>query len=130
MPESQGIESQADLARVKGDTVQIREAVNRVVLNAIKYSPAGGRITLRACRSGSMVEISIVDQGVGIPAGALEKIFERFYRVDNTDTRQFGGVGIGLSLVHDIVMTHGGQVRAQSDEGEGATITLSFPVYE
>lgn len=118
-----------DLARIKGDNVQVREAVCRVVNNAIKYSPSGGCVKISAEQSGQMINISIADQGIGIPAEALGKIFERFYRVDNTDTREFGGVGIGLSLVHDIVKTHGGQVRAQSEEGQGTTITLSFPVF-
>ena len=114
------------LASVKGDAIQVREAVYRVVTNAIKFSPSGGRVVMSAEQSGNMIDISIADQGVGIPAAALAKIFDRFYRVDNTDTREFGGVGIGLSLVHDLVMAHGGQVRAESEEGQGTTITLSF----
>ena len=118
------------LTPVKGDPIQVREAIYRVVNNAMKYSPSGGRVTINAQQSGNMIEVSVSDHGVGIPADALGKIFDRFYRVDNTDTREFGGVGIGLSLVHDIVMAHGGKVRAESEEGQGTTITLSFPIFE
>ena len=77
-----------------------------------------------------MIEISITDQGVGIPAQAISKIFDRFYRADNSDTREFGGVGLGLSLVHEIVTSHNGDVRVESEEGKGSTFILSFPVYD
>ena len=77
-----------------------------------------------------MVEASISDNGIGIPAGELEKIFERFYQVDGSTTRRFGGTGLGLAIVKRIVEAHGGRVWAESEQGRGSTFFFTLPKLE
>jgi two-component system, OmpR family, sensor histidine kinase SenX3 len=76
-----------------------------------------------------MVEVSVVDQGIGIPADEIDRIFERFYRVDPARHRSTGGTGLGLSIVKHVAATHGGEVRVWSVEGQGSTFTLTLPRY-
>jgi signal transduction histidine kinase len=73
--------------------------------------------------------IAVSDQGIGIPASARTSLFQRFYRAENVDPEQISGLGIGLSMVHDIVTRHGGTIAVQSSEGQGSTFTVCLPVY-
>lgn len=124
------LEIPADLPALTGDRFRLEQVFTNLVDNAMKYTPAGGRIALRAQRTGDVVEVSVTDSGAGIPAGDLPHIFERFYRVDKARSRDQGGTGLGLSIVKHIVQAHGGTVRAESTQGRGTSIVLRFPLRE
>ncbi|MGA1361492.1 MAG: sensor histidine kinase [Ilumatobacteraceae bacterium] len=113
---------------VPGDHFQLVTAVSNLVDNAVKYSEGRGPVTVTVGRTDDAVEVSVADTGIGIPVASLERIFERFYRVDRARTRTTGGTGLGLSIVKRVVSNHGGEVNVTSREGEGSTFTLRFPV--
>jgi two-component system sensor histidine kinase SenX3 len=113
--------------RVFGNPDQVGAAVANLVANAVAYSGEGSRVLVSARAQDEDVEISVVDQGIGIPAEEMERIFERFYRVDPARHRSTGGTGLGLSIVKHVAATHGGDVRVWSVEGEGSTFTLVLP---
>ncbi len=115
---------------VRGDRRQLRSAVQNLVDNAIKYSDAGGEIRIVARPGGKGVSISVADEGIGIPEADLDRVFERFYRVDAARRRETGGTGLGLSIVRHVALNHGGDVSAFSVEGEGTTFTIELPVLE
>lgn len=118
---------------VYGDELQLVDAVANLVLNAIAYSERKSRvtITLRRVAEGGhdFIEVAVADRGMGIRAEDLDRIFERFYRVDYGRSRAHGGTGLGLSLVRHIAESHGGSVRVSSVFGEGSTFTLRLPQY-
>jgi two-component system phosphate regulon sensor histidine kinase PhoR len=95
--------------------------------NAIKYTPVGGRITARVRTTARDVAIDIEDTGIGIPASALPRVFERFYRVDRSRARDMGGTGLGLAIVKHILRAHGGSVGVESVEGRGSLFTVTLP---
>jgi two-component system sensor histidine kinase SenX3 len=113
---------------VPGDRRDLVSAVSNLVDNAIKYSERGSlvQVRVRATDEG-VVEIAVIDQGVGIPSRDLERIFERFYRVDRARSRLTGGTGLGLSIVRHVAVNHSGSVDVESREGEGSTFTLRLP---
>ncbi len=113
---------------VPGDRRDLVSAVSNLVDNAIKYSERGSLVQVRITVDGEAVEIAVIDQGVGIPARDLERIFERFYRVDRARSRLTGGTGLGLSIVRHVAANHSGSVRVESCEGEGSTFTLRLPL--
>ena len=113
---------------VPGDRFQLVTAVSNLVDNAVKYSEGRGPVTVAVERTDAAVEVSVTDTGIGIPAANLERIFERFYRVDRARTRTTGGTGLGLSIVKRVVSNHGGEVNVTSREGEGSTFTVRLPV--
>ncbi len=115
--------------RVMGDLDQLVVALGNIVENAIAYSPEGGHVTVSVRYVESRVEIAVTDRGVGIPHAEIDRIFERFYRVDPARARATGGTGLGLSIVKHVLATHGGDVRVWSAEGQGSTFTLSLPAY-
>ena len=115
---------------VHADRLQLVSAVSNLVDNAVKYSNAGGTVRLSAAVEGDSIEISVADQGVGIPARDLDRIFERFYRVDRARSRETGGTGLGLAIVRHIATNHGGDVTVRSLEGGGSTFTLKVPIGE
>lgn len=112
---------------VTGDAHQLASAVGNLVENAVKYSTEGGRVLVTVIPSTERVEVEVHDQGIGIPAASLDRIFERFYRVDRARSRVTGGTGLGLSIVRNIVTNHGGEVNVTSREGEGSIFTISIP---
>ena len=95
--------------------------------NAVSYSDEDSTVLVTTRADEGSVDISVVDQGIGIPADELDRIFERFYRVDPARHRSTGGTGLGLSIVKHVAATHGGDVRVWSIEGQGSTFTLSLP---
>jgi two-component system sensor histidine kinase SenX3 len=113
--------------RVVGDRRQLVSAVGNLVENAVKYSESGGHVQVSAAASDGWVEFTVVDHGVGIPARDLDRIFERFYRVDKARSRGTGGTGLGLSIVRHVATNHGGEVLVTSREGEGSTFVLRIP---
>ena len=112
---------------VVGDHRQLVSAVHSLVENAIAYTEPGGRVDVGAVREGAWVRVVVADSGVGIPARDLDRIFERFYRVDRARARATGGTGLGLSIVRHVAQNHGGTVSVQSQEGVGSTFTLELP---
>jgi two-component system sensor histidine kinase SenX3 len=113
--------------KVIGNEEQVRAAVTNLVANAVAYSGNDSTVLVSAKAEGGMVEVSVVDQGIGIPSGELDRIFERFYRVDPARHRSTGGTGLGLSIVKHVAATHGGEIRVWSVEGQGSTFTLTLP---
>jgi two-component system sensor histidine kinase SenX3 len=115
---------------VLGDEDQLATALRNLMANAINYSPDHTRITIGvSLDADGVVELSVADQGIGIPERDLERIFERFYRVDPARSRATGGTGLGLSIVKHVAVNHGGEVRVWSSEGAGSTFTLRLPVH-
>jgi two-component system sensor histidine kinase SenX3 len=115
---------------VRGDRLQLVSAVSNLVDNAVKYSNPGGSVQLAAEEHDDVVEITVVDQGVGIPARDIDRVFERFYRVDRARSRETGGTGLGLAIVRHVATNHGGDVTVRSREGEGSTFILRIPKQE
>ncbi len=113
--------------RVWGDARQLTTACANLLDNAVAYSPDGTRVAVGAQRAGEFVEVSVVDQGIGISPEDRERIFERFYRADPARSRSTGGTGLGLAIVKHIAGNHGGRVSVWSDEGAGSTFTLHLP---
>ncbi len=99
-----------------------------LVDNAVRFTPEGGEVRIEAHRHDGSVEVSVADTGVGIPAEALPRLFERFYRVDPPRARGDGGTGIGLAIARSVVEAHGGTIRAESEPGRGSTFTFDLPV--
>jgi two-component system sensor histidine kinase SenX3 len=112
---------------VPGDRRDLVSAVANLVDNAIKYSERGSHVHVTVRVDGDWAEIAIADQGVGIPSRDLERIFERFYRVDRARSRSTGGTGLGLSIVRHVAANHSGSVAVESREGDGSTFTLRLP---
>jgi two-component system phosphate regulon sensor histidine kinase PhoR len=115
-------------AQVSGDRDRLRQVLLNLVDNAIKYTPSGGKITVRVIRLTEKARLEVTDTGRGIPTQELARIFERFYRVDKARTRSQGGTGLGLAIVKHIVELHGGHVGAQSEPGKGTTISVTLPL--
>ncbi|HWI53923.1 MAG TPA: phosphate regulon sensor histidine kinase PhoR [Symbiobacteriaceae bacterium] len=118
----------ADLPVIQGDSGRLAQVLLNLVDNALKYTPAGGSVTVSAENLGTMVRVKVVDTGTGIPRVDLPRIFERFYRVDKARSRATGGTGLGLSIVKHIVEAHGGLVGVDSDLGRGATFFFTLPI--
>jgi two-component system phosphate regulon sensor histidine kinase PhoR len=117
-----------DLPPLRADEGRLQEVVYNLLDNAVKYSPPGGRIVVRAERTGDTISLSVTDNGAGIPARDLPRIFERFYRADKARHRDLGGTGLGLSIVKHIVQLHGGSVEAASELGRGTTVQVRLPM--
>ncbi|TEU14679.1 MAG: HAMP domain-containing protein [Anaerolineales bacterium] len=115
---------------VLADADRIEQVLVNLLDNAIKYSPEGGRITVAIDDGGpvpEMVSVAVRDEGLGIPAGDLPRVFERFYRVDRARSRDGGGSGLGLSIAKAIVEAHGGEITLRSEEGQGTTVRFTLP---
>jgi two-component system sensor histidine kinase SenX3 len=112
---------------VDGDRLQLVSAVSNLIDNAVKYSNPGGVVTVSSRPIDGFVEIEVSDTGIGIPARDLDRIFERFYRVDRARSRTTGGTGLGLAIVRHVATNHGGDVTVRSREGEGSVFTLRIP---
>jgi two-component system sensor histidine kinase SenX3 len=115
------------VCHVLGDKSQLRMAMSNLIKNAINYSPASTRVGIGINCQDDLVEFTVTDQGVGIPEKDLERIFERFYRVDPARSRETGGTGLGLSIVKHVASNHGGDISVWSLEGQGSTFTLRLP---
>jgi two-component system, OmpR family, sensor histidine kinase VicK len=112
---------------VEIDTDKMAQVIDNIMNNAIKYSPNGGVITVSLSHQQDRIVLSITDQGLGIPHEDLNKIFDRFYRVDKARSRAQGGTGLGLAIAKEIVNKHRGQLWAESKEGQGSTFYLALP---
>jgi two-component system sensor histidine kinase SenX3 len=110
------------------DRRQLRSALRNLLDNAIKYSRPGDMVEIGARVDADRVLVEVRDRGIGIPTRDLERIFERFYRVDRARSRDTGGTGLGLAIVRHVAQAHGGEISVQSREGEGSMFTLALPV--
>ena len=116
-----------DLPLVQADSQKIAWMVNQLVDNGIKFTPSGGSVVVSIQREGeNLVLVSITDTGIGIPSNKIKDIFEPFHQLDGSSTRRYGGTGLGLSLVRDIIEAHGSMLDVQSTEGRGTT--FRFPL--
>ena len=109
------------------DRTKMDKVVVNLLTNAVKFTPSGGRITMRVWDEGETLRLSVEDTGIGIPAENLKSVFERFMQVDSFSTRSYGGMGIGLSLVKEFVEMHGGCVWVESQEGKGTIFFVDLP---
>jgi two-component system sensor histidine kinase SenX3 len=116
-------------ATVLGDREQLIMAIHNLIENAINYSPENTKVAVTTNIEKDIVEISVTDQGIGIPDSELDRIFERFYRVDPARSRETGGTGLGLSIVKHISTKHGGEVKVWSSPNVGSTFALRLPIY-
>jgi PAS domain S-box-containing protein len=115
------------LPLIRGDEARLHQVITNLISNAIKYSPAGSPVTIGARSEADTVTIWVRDEGEGIPAELREKIFEKFFRMDNTDRRLVGGTGLGLTLVRELVAAHDGKVWVESAMGKGSTFYVALP---
>ncbi len=117
----------ANLPAIRGDLNALHEILQNLLDNAVRYTPAGGRIVVRAEARGSDIALSVADTGIGIPKASQERIFERFYRVDAARSREVGGTGLGLSITKHLVEAHDGRIEVESEVGRGSTFTVFLP---
>lgn len=122
-----GLGAETTPVAVTGSPEDLALAVRNLLDNAVRYTEAGGRVTVEVGREGDEAVISVTDTGAGIPQRDLERIFERFYRVDVARSRAKGGTGLGLSIVRHVVDSHGGKVSVESELGSGSTFTIRLP---
>lgn len=119
------------LPRIYGDRDQIDQVLDNLLSNAVKYTPEGENVTLSArLRYDGFIQVAVSDTGMGIPSKDLERIFERFYRVDKARSRSMGGTGLGLSIAREIIKAHGGEIHIESQLKEGTTVFFSLPPCE
>ena len=118
----------AEPLRVDGDRRQLASAVGNILENAVKYSERGDVVHVAVRRADDLGEIVVADEGAGIPRQDLDRVFERFYRVDRARSRRTGGTGLGLSIVRHVAQAHGGSISVDSVEGQGATFVLRLPL--
>ena len=109
------------------DRRKIWRVLSNLLDNALKFTPSGGRVTLSGESKNKVVEIQIADTGIGIPTDQLGRIFDKFFQLDSSTTREFGGMGLGLAIAKDIVEMHGGTIWAESQPGEGSVFHFTLP---
>jgi signal transduction histidine kinase/CheY-like chemotaxis protein/HAMP domain-containing protein len=124
------VELEDDLPTVYWDFQKMLQVLQNLVDNALKFTPAGGRITLIAEAKSDFIELKIKDNGIGIPREQMGQIFDRFYQVDSSSTRRFGGSGLGLSIVREIIHAHNGKIFVESEERKGTTFLILMPLGE
>jgi signal transduction histidine kinase len=117
-----------DLPPVYADAERIYQVLFNLLDNAVRFTPAGGRVRVTAARRNGAVDVTVADTGPGISAEHLPRVFERFYRVDTARSRDEGGTGIGLAIARSVVEAHGGRIWAESEPGRGSTFTFELPV--
>ena len=116
-----------DPLTIVGERLQLESAVFNLIDNAVKYCERDDHVEIRLAQGAGLVAVAVQDNGVGIPTTELERIFERFYRVDKARSRDTGGTGLGLSIVRHVIHNHGGEIEVASREGEGSTFTILLP---
>ncbi len=121
-------EAIAEIPDFYGDRDKIEQVLYNVISNSIKYTPNGGKISIKAGKLYGDFFVEVKDNGIGIPEKDLDRIFERFYRVDKARSRELGGTGLGLSISKSIVDAHGGTIRVESKVGEGTKVIIFLPV--
>jgi len=122
------VEGAGENLPIQGDELRLYQVFSNVIGNAIKYSPQGGTVRVRLEQRENQACVEVADQGIGIPSAAIPQLFKRFYRGANVVGQNIGGMGIGLSVVNEIVALHGGSIQVDSVEGQGTTFRLCFPL--
>jgi two-component system phosphate regulon sensor histidine kinase PhoR len=122
------VEAPRSLPRVLGNPDYVERAVSNLIDNAIKYTPERGKITVSAFFDGDFVVVEVADNGIGIPPEDLSRVFERFYRVDRSRSREMGGTGLGLSIVKHVIQVHGGAIDVNSTPGQGSRFRMKLPI--
>lgn len=112
---------------IMADAARVNQAITNIISNSVKYSPENATIKISISTTDKNYLVSIADNGIGMPKEALDRIFERFYRVDKARSRQMGGNGLGLAIVKEIMDAHHGSIKVYSEEGKGTTMVLAFP---
>jgi heavy metal sensor kinase len=120
--------TRTDSVVIQGDQTRLTQLLLNLVDNGIKFTPAGGSVTISATREGQSAVLRVADTGIGIPSEHLPRVFERFYRVDPARTRDRGGTGLGLAIARWIVEAHGGGIQVTSTVGRGTTFTVRLPL--
>src|SRR5579884_73462 len=124
------VQMPASLPAVLADERRVAQVVDNLLTNATRYSLEPTPIRLVARAVSGDVEVHVVDEGIGIPADKLDQVFEKFFRVDTSDTRRFAGTGLGLAICRGIVQAHGGRIWVQSTPGQGSTFAFTIPAYQ
>lgn len=131
MSKSKNVEFQRHISEtpcyVELDTDKITQVIDNIISNALKYSPDGGYIRFGVTAQEGILKVMISDDGMGIPKENVERIFDRFYRVDRARARSMGGTGLGLAISREMIHAHGGKIWAESEEGHGTTIFFTLP---
>jgi signal transduction histidine kinase len=122
----QDVEVPESLASVKGDQEKLTQVVMNLLNNAIKFTPRSGKIVIKARELNGQVEVKVSDTGIGIPAEDLDKVFDKFYQVDSTLTRETGGTGLGLAICKGLIEAHNGRIWAESELGKGSTFVFTL----
>ncbi|MBR8313836.1 PAS domain-containing protein [Burkholderia dolosa] len=118
-------------AIVSGDARRLQQVASNLIGNALKFTPQGGRVEVALTRLGALIELSVTDNGIGVKPELLPRLFDRFMQSDTSRTRQYGGLGLGLSIVKHLVTAHGGTVTASSEgEGRGTRLTVRIPLLQ
>lgn len=119
--------SDPDLPLIVGGPYHLRQAVDSLIDNALKFTPAGGRVTVELSMDGDWIDLSVTDTGVGISEEELDRLFKGFYQVDGSSTRRHRGMGLGLTVVRAVVAEHGGQITVESQFGQGSRFNIRLP---
>jgi signal transduction histidine kinase len=112
---------------VLGDPDRLAHVLRNLIDNAIKFSPAGGRVTVSTWRTPEEAGVTIEDEGPGIPDDLRQRVFDRFFRVDRSRTKTTGGSGLGLAIVQELVVVHGGRVEVAPRRPHGSAFTIALP---
>ena len=126
--QSLDVKVEKGLPKVRADKARVRQVLLNLLSNAAKFTPDGGRLKIEAVREGDWCQVSVVDNGIGIQQEDQGRIFEAFYRADNSITREAGGTGLGLTLSKQIIEVHGGRMWVQSEYGKGSQFTFTLPL--
>jgi two-component system, OmpR family, phosphate regulon sensor histidine kinase PhoR len=113
---------------IQVDIEKFEWAVGQLLDNALKFTPAGGKVTLSAAHHAGLVTFTVMDTGIGIPDGKIGEIFQLFHQLDGSNTRRYEGTGMGLAFVQRIIESHGSQIKVESGIGQGSTFSLTIPV--
>ncbi len=116
-----------DLGTVKADRLRFSQVISNLLSNAIKYSPPGATVTVTAKDAGGCINVTVADTGMGISSEDQAKLFTKFFRVDNSTTRQESGTGLGLYIARHLVEAHGGEIRVESEVGKGTAVSVAWP---
>jgi len=117
----------ADLSEIHADPAKLRQVLENILSNAVKFSPGGGRILIAGRQLGSELRLSVADQGIGMSSDQVQRVFDKFYRVDASNSA-IGGIGLGMNIVKEIIEAHEGKVWVHSALGRGTTVNLSLPL--
>lgn len=122
------VDVDTQINEINADIIKFKEIVYNLVDNSVKFTPSGGTVVIIASQNENHVEISVADNGIGIAQEDIDRIFDPFYQVDSSTTRRYGGTGLGLTLIKQFIIMHGGNIRVESEPGKGSTFTFTIPL--